>query len=71
MTTIKKVYRIAPDVKEQILKRIKEEGISVAQVAKEYGVSWEIRTDSMCLENWLEMYTKPSIRTTQRVFTQN
>jgi transposase-like protein len=39
MTTTKKVFRIAPDVKEQILKRIKEEGIPVTQAAEEHGVS--------------------------------
>lgn len=36
---MKKSYRIAPDVREQILKRIKEEGIPVIQAAKEHGVS--------------------------------
>ena len=36
---MKKHYRIAPEVKEQILKRIKEEGVSVSQAAKEHGVS--------------------------------
>jgi len=35
---MKKQYRIAPDIREQILKRIKEEGIPVAQAAKEHGV---------------------------------
>jgi transposase-like protein len=39
MTTTKKIYRIAPEVKEQILKRIKDEGVPVAQAAKEHGVS--------------------------------
>lgn len=39
MTTTKKVYRIAPDVKEQILKRIKDESIPVSQAAKDHGVS--------------------------------
>ena len=39
MTTSKKAYRIAPDVKEQILKRIKDEGIPVSQAAKDHGVS--------------------------------
>ena len=34
-----KKYRIAPDVKEQIINRIKNEGISVAQAAKEHGIS--------------------------------
>lgn len=36
---MKKNYRIAPEVREQILKRIKEEGISVSQAAKEHGCS--------------------------------
>lgn len=36
---MKKTYRIAPEIKEQILKRIKDEGIPVTQVAKEHGVS--------------------------------
>lgn len=39
MTTSKKNYRISKDVKEQILKRVKEEGIPVSQAAKEHGVS--------------------------------
>jgi transposase-like protein len=35
---MKKHYRTAPEVREQILKRIKEEGISVEQAAKDAGV---------------------------------
>ncbi len=34
-----KKHRIGPEVKEQIIKRIKEEGISVMQAAKEHGAS--------------------------------
>lgn len=34
-----KKYRIAPEVKEQIINRIKNEGISVADAAKDAGVS--------------------------------
>ena len=34
-----KKHRIAPEVKEQIINRIKHEGVSVAQAAKEHGVS--------------------------------
>ena len=34
-----KKYRIAPDVKEQIINRIKNDGVSVATAAKEHGVS--------------------------------
>ncbi len=36
---MKKKYRIAQDVREQILKRIKEEGISVSVAAKDAGIS--------------------------------
>ncbi len=39
MGIMKKQYRIAPDVKEQILKRIKDEGVPVAQAAKDHGIS--------------------------------
>ena len=34
-----KKYRIAPEIKEQILNRVKNEGVSVAQAAKDHGVS--------------------------------
>jgi transposase-like protein len=33
-----KGHRIAPDVKQQILARIKNEGVSVSQAAKDHGV---------------------------------
>lgn len=36
---MKKNHKTAPDVKEQILNRIKNEGISVAKAAEEHGVS--------------------------------
>ena len=39
MTTIKKGYHVAKEVREQILKRIKEEGIPVAQASQDHGVS--------------------------------
>jgi transposase-like protein len=32
-------HRIAPDVKEQIINRIKNEGVTVVQAAKEHGVN--------------------------------
>ena len=35
----KKHHRIAADVKADILRRVKEEGISVAQAAKDHGIS--------------------------------
>lgn len=34
-----KKHRIAPDVREQIINRIKNDGVSVTQAAKEHGVS--------------------------------
>lgn len=34
-----KKYRIAPEVKEQIINRIKNDGVTVAQAAKDHGVS--------------------------------
>jgi len=34
-----KKHKIALEVKEQILHRIKDEGVSVAQAAKEHGIS--------------------------------
>lgn len=38
-TNTKKGYRVAKEVKEQILKRIKEESVSVSQAAQDHGVS--------------------------------
>ena len=35
---MKKGYKISQEVKEQILKRVKDEGIPVAQAAKEHGI---------------------------------
>jgi transposase-like protein len=34
-----KKHRIAPDVKEQIINRIKNDGVSVAEAAKDHGIS--------------------------------
>ena len=34
-----KKHRIAPDVREQIINRIKDDGISVVQAAKDHGIS--------------------------------
>lgn len=41
MTTGKKGYHVAKEVKEQILKRIKDEGVSVQQASQDHGVSEE------------------------------
>lgn len=35
----KKGYRISPEIKEQVLNRIKNEGISVMDAAKDHGIS--------------------------------
>ena len=37
-TNPKKSYRIAKEVKDQILKRIKEEGVTVQQAAQDHGI---------------------------------
>ncbi|HUY62682.1 MAG TPA: transposase [Candidatus Paceibacterota bacterium] len=34
-----KKHRIAPDVKEQIINRIKNDGVTVAQAATDHGIS--------------------------------
>ena len=34
-----KKYRTAPDMKEQIINRIKNDGISVVEAAKDHGIS--------------------------------
>lgn len=47
MGTMKKTYRIAPEVREQIMKRIKEEGVSVEQAAKDAGIH------NTTIYNWL------------------
>lgn len=36
---MKKSHRIAPELKAQIINRIKNEGVPVAQAAKDHGVS--------------------------------
>ena len=35
----KKQYKVAPEVKAEILKRIKDDGVPVAKAAEEHGVS--------------------------------
>lgn len=39
MSTTKQNHRLSSEVKEQVLKRIKEEGISVSQISQEHGIS--------------------------------
>ena len=38
---MKKTYRIAPEVKAQIINRIKNDGVSVTMAASEHGVAEE------------------------------
>lgn len=42
-----KAYKISPEVKADIIRRIKEEGIAVAQAAKDHGVH------ESTIYNWL------------------
>jgi transposase-like protein len=35
----KKSYRVPPEVKADIIRRVKEEGVSVSQAAKDHGIS--------------------------------
>ena len=51
---MKKANKISKEIKEQILKRIKEDGISVTQVAEEHGI--HVQTIYRWLTNGL---TKP------------
>jgi transposase-like protein len=36
---MKKSFKLSPEIKEQILKRVKEEGLPVSQIAEEHGIS--------------------------------
>ena len=60
-------HRIPKDRKEQILKRIKEEGISVSQAAKEHGIS------DATIYNWLSkgVTGQPTLRDFARLKKQN
>ena len=64
---MKKTYRTAPEVKEQILKRIKEEGVPVVQAAKEHGLN------PATIYNWLGKGVKgtPTIGELVRLKRQN
>jgi transposase-like protein len=64
---MKKIHRIASEVKEQILKRIKDEGVPVSQAAKEHGVS------EAAVYGWLGRGVKsaPSVGELVRLKRQN
>ena len=63
----KLTHRIAPDVKKDIIRRIKEEGIPVAQAAKEHGLH------ESTIYNWLGSGIKgsPSWSDLAKVHKQN
>jgi len=51
----KKAFRIAPEIKEQIISRIKNDGVSVALAAKEHGVS------TVTIYSWLGTTAKNTV----------
>lgn len=67
MGTMKKTYRIAPEVREQIMRRIKEDGIPVAELAKEHGLH------ESTIYNWLGKGVKgmPTLGELVRLRRQN
>lgn len=64
---MKKQYRVAPEVKTQIINRIKNDGISVAQAAKDHGVS------EASIYTWLGKKTEgvPSVLEVARLKKEN
>ena len=63
----KKQYRISKEIKDQILKRIKEEGVSVSQAAEEHGIS------SHTIYSWLsrEAQGLPTFREFNKLRKEN
>lgn len=51
----KKAFRIAPEIKEQIINRIKNDGVSVAVAAQEHGVS------TVTIYSWLGTTARNSV----------
>jgi transposase-like protein len=60
-------YKIAPEVKEQILKRLKDDGVSVSQLAEEHGIS------SQTIYGWLGkgVTAPPSVLEVSRLKREN
>lgn len=60
-------YRIPKDRKDQILKRIKEDGISVSQAAEEHGIS------DATIYNWLSkgVTGQPTLRDYAKLKKEN
>jgi transposase-like protein len=51
----KKAFRIAPEIKEQIINRIRNDGVSVAVAAKDHGVS------TVTIYSWLGTTARNSV----------
>lgn len=56
---MKKTHKISKEIKDQILKRVKEEGVSVPQAAENHGISTKtiyawLRTGVTRQVSWLE-----------------
>ena len=64
---MKKSFKISPEIKEQILKRIKEENLPVSQIAEEHGIS------PNTIYAWLQKSVKsqPSWREFSRLQKEN
>lgn len=62
-----KTYRIAPDLKAQIISRIKNDGVPVSQAAKDHGIS------DQTIYNWLGKKADggPSILEIARIKREN
>ncbi len=62
-----KKYRIAPEVREQIISRIKNEGVTVQQAAKDHGVS------EQTIYNWIGAKTDggPSVMEIAKLRKEN
>ena len=60
-------YKIAPEVREQIINRIKNEGVTVAQAAKDHGVS------EQTIYNWIGVKTEggPSVMEIAKLRKEN
>lgn len=62
-----KKHRIAPDIKEQIINRIKNDGVSVATAATEHGIS------EATIYNWIGIKTEggPSVMEIAKLRKEN
>jgi transposase-like protein len=60
-------YKIAPEVREQIIKRLKEQGASVSELAEEHGIS------SQTIYGWLGkgVTAPPSVLEVSRLKREN